>query len=222
MRVAVLLAMSSVAGSVAHAAITTVFVTPEYANANFGSGLLQLGIFVPELTVTPYPVPSDEEQPNSLVFFTRFVDLGVPDGAIFANNLDLFPDLPLATPGLYLSGRFKIENVVLDASGAFRLPSYSSDDGGVNPAALGNGGAFDLNDFGDGPGKEPYAYVGYCSSDKRQFGYVQYEWVSPIEWRLIGYSYGGIDEPVTVTNLVPAPGALAVFCFLAIPRARRR
>lgn len=43
MRAAMLLAMSSLVGSVAHAAITTVYVTPEYAGANFGTGLLQLG-----------------------------------------------------------------------------------------------------------------------------------------------------------------------------------
>ncbi len=225
MRVAMLLAMSSVVGSVAHAAITTVCVTPEYAGANFGSGLLQLGIFVPELTVTTYPSPggSDTEQPNSIVFITRYADPDVPDGGLTGNSLDIFPDLPIATPGLYLLGGLKIQGVTLDASGAFRLPSYDSGTGSVEPATLFHGGDFNLNDFGDGPGKAPYAYVGYCSSDKRQFGYVQYQWVSPIEWRLIGYSYGGIDEPVTVTNLVPAPGALAAFgLVLAIPRSRRR
>jgi hypothetical protein len=223
MRVAMLLAMSSVVGSVAHAAITTVFVTPEYANENFGSGTLQFGLFVPELTVTPYPVPANDEQLISMVFGTHYAAPGVPNGAITGNNLPLFPDLPIDTPGFYLPGGLMIQGVTLDSSGAFGLPSYDPSTGNVNPAALAHGGDFNLTDFGDGEGKSPFAYVGYCSSDKRRFGYVQLEWLSPIEWRLIGYSYGGIDEPVTVTNLVPAPGALGAFgLVLAIPRSRRR
>lgn len=228
MRAAMLLALPTLLTPIAsaRAAITTVYVTPEYANANFGAGTLQLGIFTPTPTVTPFPAPdgSDTEQHNSIVFITRYAAPGIPTGGFTGNNLDVFPDLPLATPGLYLSGRLKIEGVTLDASGSFRLPSYNSEHGSVEPATLFHGGSFDLNDFGDGGGKAPYAYVGYCSSDKRRFGYVQYEWVSPIDWRLIGYAYGGIDEPVTVTNLVPAPGGVAVLALAAAPlltRSRR-
>ncbi len=223
MRAAMLLALPTLLTPIAsaRAAITTVYVTPEYANANFGAGTLQLGIFAPELTVTPYPVPSDEEQYNSIVFGTRYVGPGIPDGNFAANNLPLFPDLPIATPGFYLPGRLKIEGVILDASGAFVLPSYDPEFG-VNPAAIANGGSFDLNDFGDGDGRAPYAFVGYCSSDKRRFGYVQYEWVSPIDWRLIGYAYGDLDEPILVTNLVPAPSTLATLTLVPFAARRRR
>ncbi|QYK47747.1 MAG: hypothetical protein KF838_13260 [Phycisphaeraceae bacterium] len=207
-------------GGTAMADITKVYVTPEYAEANFADGTRQLGIFTPVLTVTPLPAPggSGDEQPNSVTFSTGYIFPGSLNGAFFGNNLDGFPPPPIASPGLYLDGGLKIENVILNAAGSFRMPGYDPEFGIVNPVTISHGVSFDLESFNEGE----YAYLGYCRSDRRQFGYVQYAYIAPDNWRLIGYAYGGIDEPVTVTNLVPVPpAALGLLSAALLTRSRR-
>lgn len=198
---------------------TKVFVTEEFAETNFADGAHQLGIFTPILTVTSYPPPggSSDEQPNSVTFSAGYTALDVLEGAIFGNNLDGFPPPPIASPGLFLDGGLKIEDVLLDASGRFRMPGYDPDLGIVNPTRLLHEGDFRLDLFNEGD----YAYLGYCRSDRRQFGYVQYAYISPTEWLLVGYAYGAVDEPVMVKNLIPEPGALGVLGVTLLRRGKR-
>ncbi|QYK48159.1 MAG: hypothetical protein KF838_15380 [Phycisphaeraceae bacterium] len=209
-------------GGTAMADITKVYVTPEYAEANFADGTRQLGIFTPVLTVTPLPASggAGDEQPNSLAFYAEYTSPGLLESSISGNNLDSFPPPPIASPGIYLDGGLKIENVILSASGNFRMPGYDDEFGTVSPAQIAHGtfGDYRLDQFGNGE----FAYVAYCRSDRRQFGYVQYAYIAPDNWRLIGYAYGGIDEPVTVTNLVPAPAALGLLGAGVLIGTRRR
>lgn len=200
--------------------ITKVYVTEEFAETNFADGTLQLGIFTPVLTVMPLPNSASDELPNSLTFFAQYTLPGLLESSFSGNNLDGFPPPPIASPGIYIDGGLKIENVTLNAAGAFRMPGYDDEFGTVSPAQIAHGifGDYRLDQFGDGE----FAYVAYCRSDKRQFGYVQYAYVSPVEWRLIGYAYGAVDEPLMVVNLVPSPGAISAISGLLLARRSTR
>jgi hypothetical protein len=222
MRGAAALLATCIFGGTAMAAPTVVMNNGAFQNTNFASGMHQVGLFVPTLTVTDWPPPGGnaDEQPNSVLFEAKEFTAGEVYAAFVGNQLDIFPPPPIATPGFLLEGGLRIEGWSIDASKQIRLPTYDNSSGVANPASIsqnGTAGSFQLDSFNPGE----YAYLGYTRSDARQFGYVQYQCVSTFEWRLIGYSYGGIDEAVTVINLVPSPGALGALGAGLLRRQRR-
>jgi hypothetical protein len=194
-----------------------------FQNTNFASGMHQVGLFVPTLTVTDWPPPggNEDEQPNSVLFQSRFIATGVIGAGFVGNQLDTFPPPPIATPGFVYDGGLRIEGWTIDAGSPLTLPTYDIESGTANPASIaqfGTGGNFQLDSFVPGE----FAYVGYSRSDVRQFGYLQYECISAVEWILIGYAYGLIDESIVVQNLVPTPGALGVLGAALIARRGER
>jgi len=194
-----------------------------FQSTKFASGMHQVGLFVPTLTVTDWPPPggNPDEQPNSIFFRSRYIAPGVIGATFSGNQLDTFPPPPIATPALLGEGGLRIETWALDSGSDFLLPSYDPESGVANPASMGQmgtSGYFRLDLFEEGQ----YAYLGYARSDMRQFGYMQYECVSPIDWRLVGYSYGGVDEPIVVVDLVPNPGTLGVLGAGILARRNQR
>lgn len=175
-----------------------------------------------ELVLTPY-VPGGgpfSQSPNSMRI--SFRDLGgAPLGLITGNILPIAPPKPYATPSLLdATDPLLQEGTWLDSSRAWRDPWEAEDI--VDPAhysQAGSHGDFDLLSFESGA----TVLIGYATSDKSMFGYVQIERVTTYDWKLIGYRFDDSGAPLFMQNLIPAPGALALLGLaLAAPRHSRR
>lgn len=201
------------AGGTAMAAPIVVLNDGEHRDLIISNGEYFIQALTPGLNIVPY-LPGLEPT-NALYMNVFYDDEDIVRGGIAANPLPLFPSHPLQTLCILATGGLRLEGMTIDGSGSFVQPSYDPFSGDTRPAAIIHGthpfADFNLESFQDGH----MAYVGYASSDKTLFGYMQVQRVNVTDWKLIGYAYDPSGAGIVVTALPVPPSAAVVGLGLA-------
>ncbi|MBX3318172.1 MAG: hypothetical protein KF902_15045 [Phycisphaeraceae bacterium] len=191
----------------------------EHRDLIISNGEYFVQALTPALNIVPY-LPGLEPT-NALYMNFFYDDADIVQGGIAANPLPFFPSHPLQTLCILATGGLRLEGMTIDRGGSFVEPSFDPFGGDIRPAAITHGtgpfSAFNLLTFAGGD----MAYIGYASSDKSIFGYMQIQRVNVTDWRLIGYSYDPSGTGIVVTALPAPPAALGVLGAALLNRPRR-
>lgn len=174
--------------------------------------------FTPVLTTAPTTPGSYLH--NSMRFSFR------PSGdrvsaLVSGNSLPVFPPEPFNTLALCFDGGVDQLGTTIGPAREWLFPELDLSTGAVQPASLsqlGDSGTMNISIIPD----NGFAFVGYATSDLSMFGYMQIQRLSLYEWRLIGYAYNDTGAPVTVENIVPSGGPLALLSAGSMIGVRRR
>ncbi|MBX3317167.1 MAG: hypothetical protein KF902_09935 [Phycisphaeraceae bacterium] len=172
--------------------------------------------FAPGLTIADVDMPLE----NSMRF--SFRPSGDEVSALVSGNmLPLYPPEPFQTVSLCSDGGLNQLGTTLGGTREWVPPYFDLENGFVSPATMGqfgDSGQINIKLIADGG----YGYIGYATSDLSKFGYMQIQRLSLYEWRLIGYAYDDSGSPVTVQNIVPTGGSLAMLGTGAMMAGRKR
>lgn len=169
--------------------------------------------FTPELTTASV----DDLLFNSMRLSFRPSSVGGVLALVSGNMLPLYPSEPFQTVSLCYDGGLDQWGTTIDASREWIEPFFDLGTGFVEPATL----TTSILNIEAVP-NNGYGYIGYGTSDLSRFGYMQIQRLSLYEWRLIGYAYDDSGAPVTVQDIVPAGGSLALLGTGAIMAGRKK